>query len=209
VDVKQEINTVDRVVGTRTIDAGEAQLVVLTRTYDTTVDDLWDACTNPERIPRWFLPVTGELKVGGQYQLEGNANGTIESCDPPHSFTATWEFDNKVSWIELRLSESGSGAQFELTHIHGVADDHWRQFGPGAVGLGYELALMGLGLHLTSGEAQDPQAAMAWMGSDEGKEFLIECSDRWRAAHVAGGEDAETARASAERTTAAYTGAES
>jgi uncharacterized protein YndB with AHSA1/START domain len=205
VDVTHEINTVARRVGTRTIDAGQAWTVVLTRTYDTTVDDLWDACTNPERIPRWFLPVTGELEVGGQYQLEGNANGTIESCDPPHGFTATWEFDNKVSWIELRLTEADGGATFELTHIHGVADDHWREFGPGAVGIGYELALTGLDLHLASGEAQDPQAAMAWMGSDEGKKFVTECSDRWREAHVAGGADPDVARASADRTTTAYT----
>ena len=51
--------------------------------YDTTLDDLWDACTNAERIPRWFLPVSGELRDGGRYQLEGNAGGTIERCDPP------------------------------------------------------------------------------------------------------------------------------
>jgi uncharacterized protein YndB with AHSA1/START domain len=57
-------------------------------------------CTNPERIPRWFLPVSGELKEGGRYQLEGNAGGTITRCDPPHGFDATWEMGSDMSWIE-------------------------------------------------------------------------------------------------------------
>ena len=36
-----------------------ALVVVAARTYDTTVADLWDALTNPERLPRWFLPIEG------------------------------------------------------------------------------------------------------------------------------------------------------
>jgi hypothetical protein len=43
-----------------------ARNVTLERLYDTTADDLWDAVTNPERLPRWFLPVSGELKLGGR-----------------------------------------------------------------------------------------------------------------------------------------------
>ena len=69
--------------------------------------DLWDACTNIDRIPRWFLPITGDLKVGGQYQLEGNASGTILTCDPPRAFTATWEYGGDVSWIEVHVTDQG------------------------------------------------------------------------------------------------------
>ena len=67
-----------------------AHVVELSRQYDTPVEDEWDSCTDPARISRWFLPVTGELRVGGRYQLQGNAGGRIESCDPPHGFSATW-----------------------------------------------------------------------------------------------------------------------
>jgi uncharacterized protein YndB with AHSA1/START domain len=76
IDVVQAINAVKRRVGGRTLSAGEAHSVILTRTYDAAVDDVWDACTNPERIARWFLPLSGELRVGGRYQLQGNASGT-------------------------------------------------------------------------------------------------------------------------------------
>ena len=71
---------------------------------------MWDACTNPERIPRWFLPVTGDLKVGGRYQLEGNAAGDDRTMRPAHGFDATWEFGGEVSWIELRLSPTATSA---------------------------------------------------------------------------------------------------
>src|SRR5262249_53577559 len=68
------------------------KIVIARRTSPTGRADLWDALTNPERIPRWFLPVSGELKVGGRYQLEGNAGGVVERCDEPELFAVTWEF---------------------------------------------------------------------------------------------------------------------
>ena len=89
IDVDEHINAVERTVGRRTLAAGEARTVTIRRTYAADQADVWDACTNPDRIPRWFLPVTGDLQVGGRYQLEGNAGGTVETCDPPDGFTAT------------------------------------------------------------------------------------------------------------------------
>src|SRR6185437_5583927 len=62
-----------------------SRVVVAVRTYDTAPPDLWDALTNRERIPRWFLPIEGDLKLGGRYQLKGNAGGTITRCDTPHA----------------------------------------------------------------------------------------------------------------------------
>jgi uncharacterized protein YndB with AHSA1/START domain len=173
IEVVEEINRVERRVGSRTFEAGEARTVVIARTYDAALEDVWDACTNPERIPRWFLPVSGSLRVGGRYQLEGNAGGEIERCDPPHGFDATWEFGGNVSWIELRLSEVGSGrTRFELSHIAPSDDEHWAQFGPGAVGVGWELELLGLERHITSGAAVDPAEAAAWSASSDGRQFI-------------------------------------
>ncbi len=83
IDVSEQINSVRRVVGTRVLEAGEARTVTLSRRYDAALEEVWDACTNPERIPRWFLPVSGDLRLGGHYQLQCNAGGTIERCDPP------------------------------------------------------------------------------------------------------------------------------
>ncbi|MFC4535488.1 SRPBCC family protein [Sphaerisporangium dianthi] len=209
IDVNQQINAVRRQVGSRVLDAGEARTVTVSQTYDTTVEDLWDACTDPERIARWFLPVSGELRLHGRYQFEGQAGGVVERCDPPKSFAATWEFGGSVSWIEVRLSpEPGDRARFELEHI-AFAEDHWEQFGPGAVGIGWDMGLVGLYLHLSTGQGAGPEAGAAWAASDEGKLFMTLSSERWADADVAAGADEAKARAAAERTTAAYTGAPS
>ena len=143
IDVSHQIAAVQRTVGHRTLAAGEARVVTISRSYPARLEDLWDACTNPERIPRWFLPITGELQLGGHYQLEGNAGGTVESCDPPHSFTATWEYGGEVSWIEVRVTAEGEQARLQLEHIAHVDDERWAEFGPGAVGIGWDLGLAG------------------------------------------------------------------
>jgi uncharacterized protein YndB with AHSA1/START domain len=206
-DANEQVNEVQRRVGTRTFEAGEARTVTITRTYDAALDDVWEACSSAERIPRWFLPVSGELRLGGRYALEGNASGTIESCDPPHGFTATWEYGGEVTWIELRLAAEGDErTRFELEHIAHVDDERWTQFGPGAVGLGWDLGLMGLAKHLATGATLDPRAAEAWSTSPEGVAFLTAGGNAWCEAAIADGDDSAAARAAADRTIAFYTG---
>src|SRR5215475_8764653 len=119
IDVQHEINAVERQVGARRMPAGEARSLTIRRTYAGSVDDVWDAVTNAERIPRWFLPISGDLRPGGRYQLQGNAGGTVERCDPPKSFAATWEFGDQLSWIEVQLMArpEGGGTQLVLEHI--------------------------------------------------------------------------------------------
>jgi uncharacterized protein YndB with AHSA1/START domain len=208
-DVSNQIDATAREVASRTTDHGEARAVILTRLYPTDLDDMWDACTNPERLPRWFLPVSGDLKVGGRFQLEGNAGGTIERCDPPARLRATWEIGGAISWIELRLTAvDQSTTRLELEHIALAGDETWARFGPGAVGIGWELGLHGLGRHLTSGGAPlDPAAAQAWLTSPEGRRFITESSEQWSEVAVAAGTDPDTAHDWTARTTAFYTGA--
>lgn len=207
IDVTHQISEVRRRVGTRTLEAGEARTVTIGQTYDAPIEDLWDACTNAERIPRWFLPISGELRLGGRYQLENHAGGTVTACDPPRGFAATWESMGQLSWIEVRLSgESDGRARLEIEHIAHV-DDHWEQFGPGAVGIGWDMILVALTLHLASGEAVDPAEGQAWAASDEGVRFMTLSNDAWRDAHIAAGVDKATAQGAADRTLAAYTGA--
>ncbi len=206
-DVQHEISAVRRTVGDVTLEAGAARTVALSRSYAGTVEELWDACTNPDRIPRWFLPVSGDLRVGGRYQLEGNAGGEVLTCEPPHRFTATWEMGDAVSWIEVTVTPDGDDrARMELTHIARV-DEHWGEFGPGAVGIGWELGLtIGLVTHLATGGAVDPAEAAAWTASADGVAFQRLSSAAWCAADGARGRPEATARAAADRCLAAYTG---
>jgi hypothetical protein len=151
------------------------------------------------------MAVSGELRLGGHYQLERNAGGTIETCDPPTGFTATWEYGGEVSWIELSLTpEPGGGTRFSLEHIGRVDDTRWTEYGPGAVGVGWDLGVLGLARHLDGGETVKPEDGAAWMASDDGRRFITLSSEGWFAASVRSGDDEAAARAAADRTTAAY-----
>jgi uncharacterized protein YndB with AHSA1/START domain len=197
---------VSREVATEERDGRPARVVIVTRTYDTAIDDLWDAVTNIERIPRWFLPVSGDLRLGGRYQLEGNAGGTITSCEAPRSFASTWEFMGGVSWIEVELTSQGADSTaLRLKHAAPI-DDHWQRFGPGAVGVGWDLGMLGLHLYLTTGVQVNPQEFEAWTISDEGKRFVRLSAEDWGRAAIADGDDPEHATAAAELTAGFYTG---
>jgi uncharacterized protein YndB with AHSA1/START domain len=207
IDVLRYIGAVTREIQSRDHEGRPARVLVATCTYDTTIEDVWDAITNAERIPRWFLPISGDLRVGGHYQLHGNASGKISSCEPPRSLAITWEFGGQVSWVHVRLTElSDGGTRLELEHIAYVPDELWNQYGPGAVGVGWDLTMMGLGRHLSTGAAADPKEAAGWPASEEGKDFVRRSSDGWCQASISAGTDEASARSAATRTTAFYTG---
>jgi uncharacterized protein YndB with AHSA1/START domain len=208
IDVTHEISSIERHVGSRRLEAGEARTVTVARVYDTPPEDLWDACTNPQRLSRWFLPISGDLRPGGRYELEGNASGTIERCEPPHTIDATWEYGGQISWVQLRLTpEPAGGTRFALEHIAHVADDLWAQFGPGATGVGWDQGLLGLSLYLTSpADLPERDAVEAWQTSAEGREFARLSSEQWAQASIAAGTDPAQAQAAAGRTTDFYTG---
>ena len=90
IDIAHEIDAVQRGVGSVPTEAGEGRIVRLTRTYDAGIGDVWDALTTPERISRWFLPVSGDLRLGGRYQFEGQAGGSIVACERPNRLQVTW-----------------------------------------------------------------------------------------------------------------------
>ena len=109
IDVARVLGLVTRSVKNFDKDGKAASAVTLTRLYDTSVDDLWDAVTSKERIPRWFLPVEGELQLGGRYQLKDNAGGTITACTPPTHFAATWEFGGGKRYVEHAVYGADAG----------------------------------------------------------------------------------------------------
>jgi uncharacterized protein YndB with AHSA1/START domain len=209
IDVVRQIEAIEREVGTGRIPAGEGRTVRLRRTYQAPIEDVWDAVTNPDRISRWFLPISGDLHVGGRFQLEGNAGGEILACDEPNGFRVTWSAMDTgnpadVSEVEVRLSPDGDGrTTLVLEHTAVVPEEMWPVYGPGAVGVGWDGGLLGLGLHLEGGGSVDDPAA--WAVSDEGREFYTRSSEAWGAANVAAGADPEVARHGVENTIAFYT----
>lgn len=182
----------------------------ISQSYPTTADDLWEACTNAERLERWFAPVSGELRLGGRYQVEGNASGEVLACDPPRSYTVTWEFAGDSSRLSVFVAEEGDRARLTLEHAHtGEAGaEFWTRFGPGATGVGWDLALLGLALLLTTGQRR-PDDPEAFGRKESVRQFIRDASAQWGAASANAGTPEVDATAAANRTTAFYLGEES
>lgn len=203
--VEGQLGAVERSVSSAELEGKPARAVSLSRSYRTDLDDLWDAVTNAERISRWFTPVSGELRLGGRYQLEGNAGGVVTECEPLSRFAVTWEFAGDVSRVEAAVVDEGGGyARATLTHT-ALLSEHWAAYGPGAVAVGWELGLLGLALHIDSPDEPLPDAE-AFATWPDGRAIIVGSSEAWGRAAVAAGEDAEIAEAAAKNTTAFYTG---
>jgi uncharacterized protein YndB with AHSA1/START domain len=205
VDPAAAAGLVPREVRSGSRDGAATKIVIARRVYRAGQADLWDALTNADRIPRWFLPVSGDLRVGGRYQTEGNAGGVIERCEEARSFAVTWEFGGTRSWLEVTLTPDGDRTTLQLAHEAHVTPDRWAQFGPGAVGVGWDLALRGLGQHIDSGAPVDPEVAAAFAASPDGAEFIQAAAAGWAAAAAADGDEPDAARQAAARTVAFYT----
>ena len=209
IDIVQEIDAARRAVGAAQLPGGAARTVRLGRDFDAPIEDVWDAITNLERIGRWFLPITADARIGGRYQLEGNAGGEILACERPERLKVTWEYgapadETNRSEVEIRLARIDDGrTRFELEHVAIVPDEFWDQFGPGAVGVGWDGGLLGLTLHLRHGQEAvgDP---IAWQTSDEGRAFNRRSAAAWGEAQRAAGADDETVARAVAGTIAFY-----
>ncbi len=110
--------------------------------------------------------------IGGHYQLEGNAGGEILACDAPRTLRITWEYAGDVSYVTVNLAQKGSSATlFDFEHAADVEPDRWAEYGPGAVGVGWDMGLLGLARHVELGIAT-PLETPEWSASDEAKAFM-------------------------------------
>jgi uncharacterized protein YndB with AHSA1/START domain len=95
---------------TRTLPAGDARAAVFTRHYDADIEDVWDACTNPERLARWWQPVEGDLRVGGRFTQGDFGPGLVVRCEAPSLLTVhVGGGDPATDQIELQLTRAADG----------------------------------------------------------------------------------------------------
>jgi uncharacterized protein YndB with AHSA1/START domain len=82
--------------------------------FDTDIDDLWSALTDPERLARWLGEVEGDLRLGGEFRFHFFASGSqgtgrVDACEPPRRLLLTMapgQPDEDV--IEATLTADGS-----------------------------------------------------------------------------------------------------
>lgn len=205
IDITEFIKGAKRQITSRDYQGKSARVLTVTRSFATTEEDMWDALTTQSRLPKWFAPVTGDLSVGGRFQVEGNASGQVLSCDPPTAFQITWEYGGDVSWVNLSLQGEGENTFLTLEHIAHVPEEMWGVYGPGAVGVGWDLGFYGLYHHLQT-KSEKPPEENEWVATEEGKRYVKGSSEAWAEASIEAGTPRDEATAAAGRTTAFYTG---
>ena len=67
--------------------------------FDTAIDDLWKALTEPDRLALWYGELEGELAQGGEFRLRitlaGERTGRIDACEPPRRLLLTMRDPNR------------------------------------------------------------------------------------------------------------------
>ena len=101
-----------------TLPAGPARSATFRRSYDADIADVWDACTNPERLARWYQPVQGDLRLGGEFTQGEMGGGRIVACEPMRLLRlALGPGDPSPDQLEVRFSEGPDGTTvLEVEH---------------------------------------------------------------------------------------------
>lgn len=185
IDIVNQINATHREIGNHPVTTGAGRSLLLRRTYDASIEDVWSACTDRERISRWLAPIEGDLRPGGRFQLKDNAGGEILRCEEPHLIKVTWAMgEGMLTEVEVRLSAVEDGRTvLELVHSSPaeIVDEMVRAYGPGGtigIGGGWDLTLLGLDMFLR-GVRFDPAT---WEDAPEVKEFATRSCHAWGAA---------------------------
>jgi uncharacterized protein YndB with AHSA1/START domain len=191
IDIVNQVNATHREIGDHAVSTGEGRSLLLRRTYDASIEDVWSACSDPDRISRWLAPVDGDLRVGGKFQLKNNAGGEILRCEEPRLIKVTWALgEGMITEVEVRLApDAAGGTVLELEHASPaeIVDEMVGLYGPGGtigIGGGWDLALLGLDLFL-HGTDLDPET---WEDAPDVKEFATRSCHAWgRAVQAAWG----------------------
>jgi len=102
----------DRILGSLRSAEGKG-IVRIEDRFETDVDDLWSALTDPRRLARWIGEVEGDLRLGGEFRFSFFASGSegtgrVEGCEPPRLLLLTMALDQPdEDVIEATLTADG------------------------------------------------------------------------------------------------------
>ena len=132
--------TTSRTGGVRTLGTLRAAdgkgVVRLEDRFDTDVDDLWSALTDPRRLARWLGEVEGDLSQGGEFRARYFASGwegtcRVEVCEPPRRLLIlTTSPDEPDGVVEATLTADGDHTVLVIED-RGLPLDHLAAYGAG------------------------------------------------------------------------------
>jgi uncharacterized protein YndB with AHSA1/START domain len=84
--------------------------------YDTDIDDLWSAITDPSRLARWYGEAEGDLRLGGVFRLRVFASGwegsrRVEACEPPRHLVLVGKEQGEPDELVTEVALTSDGDQ--------------------------------------------------------------------------------------------------
>jgi uncharacterized protein YndB with AHSA1/START domain len=128
--------------------------------YDTTIEDLWSAITDPVRLARWYGRVEGDLRVGGEYRVLVFASGwegvsRVEVCEPPRRLVVRGnELGRPEQVTEVTLTADGDQTILVMEE-RGMPLEHVAGYGAGI-----QVHVEDLAAHIAGRERCDGTARM-------------------------------------------------
>ena len=126
--------------------------------YDTDIDDLWAALTDPRRLARWIGEVEGDLRLGGEFRAHfftsgWEGTGRVEACEPPHRWLVRTQDadDPDEHTIEATLTADGDHTILVIEE-RGMPLDQLAAYGAGV-----QVHVEDLAAHIAGSERSDMQ----------------------------------------------------
>ena len=127
--------------------------------FDTDIDDLWSALTDPRRLARWMGEVDGDLRLGGEFRARFFASGwegtgRVEACEPPRRLLLLTKQPGQSYEHVIEVTLAADGDQAILV---------WEERGMpldqlAAYGAGIQVHVEDLAAHLAGRERCDADA---------------------------------------------------
>jgi uncharacterized protein YndB with AHSA1/START domain len=146
------------IVGSLRVQDG-AGVVRMVARFDTGIDDVWSALTEPARLGRWYGEVSGDFRVGGEYRAHLFASGwegtgRIEACEPGRRLLVSRAEADEEAGTTTEVTITADGDQTLLV---------WEERGMGvagvaAYGAGVQIHVEDLAAHLTGRKRADAEA---------------------------------------------------
>ena len=147
-----------KITGTMRTLAGDRGAIHVEAVYDTDIDDVWEACTKPERLARWIAEVEGDLRLGGDFEARFTSGwqgtGRVQVCEPPHRLVVLTRQEGETDETLIEATLSADGDQVTL-----IVEERGVPLGDlPAYGAGWQVHVEDLGAYLTGGERCDMKA---------------------------------------------------
>jgi len=130
--------------------------------FDTDIDDLWSALTDPRRLARWIGEVDGDLRLGGEFRAHFSnsgweGSGRVEACEPPWRFLVVTKDAGQPyeEVIEATLETDGDQTVLVIEE-RGMPLDHLAGYGAGV-----QVHVEDLAAYISGRERGDPEARWA------------------------------------------------